>query len=74
MSANHDRPVLVNRSRAAFLLGLKPGTLRAWSATTPRRGPPFVKMGDNKQSHAYYLLSDIERFAADPKAFERQTP
>lgn len=69
MSEINDRPVLVDRKRAAFLLGLKPGTLRAWSANNPRRGPPFVKMGGKKQSHVYYLLSDIERFAADPQAF-----
>jgi|688.fasta_scaffold1198102_2 hypothetical protein len=69
MNTNDIKPVIVSRKRAADLLCMKPATLRAWAALTPPKGPPFVKMGGNKQSRTYYRLSDIERFAANPQEF-----
>jgi hypothetical protein len=69
MNNSDTKPVLITRKKAAEMLSVSPATLRDWAALTPRRGPPFVKMGTSKQSRAFYLLSDIERFAANPQEF-----
>ena len=49
--------ILLTRSQAAELLGVKPSTLATWT-TTKRYNLPYVKVGRLVK----YRLSDIEEF------------
>lgn len=61
----------VNRRRAAELLGLAPSTLRKWSCQQPPRGPKVAaKLGDSPQARTLYRVDELERWQADPVAYE----
>ena len=47
----------VDTSKAAKILGLRPGTLEVWRST--RRGPRFLKIGRK----VFYKIEDLESFA-----------
>ena len=69
-----DTPHAVSRARAAEMIGRRPGTLRAWSAQTPPRGPRPVKTGTAKQAHCLYPVDEIRDWLADPVAYESRRP
>jgi hypothetical protein len=67
-----DTPHAVARARAAEMIGRKPGTLRAWSAQSPPRGPRPTKTGTAKQAHTLYPVEEIRVWLADPVAHQAQ--
>jgi hypothetical protein len=50
---------LLNRTKAAELLGLNRRTLEQWEKS--RRGPPVVRL---PSGNPYYLQSDLEAFVS----------
>ena len=67
-----NTPQAVSRARAAEMIGRKPGTLRAWSAQSPPRGPRPTKTGTAKQARTLYPVEEIAAWLADPVAYEAQ--
>ena len=67
-----DTPHAVPRARAAEMIGRKPGTLRAWSAQSPPRGPRPTKTGTAKQARTLYPVDEIRDWLSDPVASEAQ--
>lgn len=67
-----SNPHAVSRARAAEMIGRKPGTLRAWSAQSPPRGPRPTKTGTAKQARTLYPVDEIAAWLADPVAYEAQ--
>ena len=53
------QPILLTESEAGRLLGFSPRTLQKWRIHG--KGPPFVKLSDNKGS-VRYRTSDIDAF------------
>jgi predicted DNA-binding transcriptional regulator AlpA len=57
----------LDRERTAAFLGIKPRTLKKYQLAGTI--PPPVKFGDHRQSRVAWRRSDLERYAADPKAW-----
>lgn len=60
---------LLNRAQAAEYLGLQVSTLRRWYYEG--RGPQAVKSGTHRQSRIYYPRGELDRWIADPRAYDR---
>jgi len=56
------------------MIGRKPGTLRAWWAQSPPRGPRPTKTDTAKQSRTFYPVQEIPDWLADPVAYELRRP
>jgi hypothetical protein len=67
-----SNPHAVSRARSSEMIGRKPGTLRAWSAQSPPRGPRPTKTGTAKQARTLYPVDEITAWLADPVAYEAQ--
>ena len=67
-----SNPHAVSRARAAEMIGRKAGTLRAWSAQSPPRGPRPTKTGTAKQARTLYAVDEIRDWLRDPVAYEAQ--
>lgn len=55
----------VNNDEAARLIGVTPQTLKWWRHK--KKGPPFIKFGESKQSGVGYDPADIEAWKAERK-------
>ena len=62
--------IALTRPEVAARLGLKEGTLRVWA--TKGRGPKFVKLGLSQRSPVRFLEAEVDRYLADPEAYERE--
>jgi hypothetical protein len=58
MDIDNPTALLVDRDRAAAILGVKPSVLRKWYYQG--RGPAATKLGDTKQGRVMYAIPDLE--------------
>jgi hypothetical protein len=56
---------VLNNDEAARLIGVTPLTLKWWRYK--KKGPPFIKFGESKQSGVGYDPADIEAWKAKRK-------
>ena len=62
--------VLLTRPEVAARLRLKESTLRLWAANGT--GPKFVRLGLSDKSPVRFLEDEVDRYLADPEAYERE--
>lgn len=58
----------LDRERTAARLGISVHTLKRWG--TAGTGPTPIKMGGTKQARTFWPLEEIEKFLANPAAYE----